>query len=227
MSVDPQRISPEDLRALITEIRNGSEVGQNRSEPDLRGTPWDPALAEPEMSWDDIRVQIAREQAVVDEKLRSKEPVFVITASGSRRVHLPECFHVRHVLDRKQAWAHVLNGDGELTLNHLSLVYAQPHILSRNEVEQLNSYSACQACSPTLDHQQKQWKFNPKPMLAVNLGRKHIGRNVSTPEAEALGQLISHQRIVTVDGIRSITTTTAGSFEGDGTEKYVVAPAQL
>ncbi|MGO4431721.1 hypothetical protein AB4Y88_00025 [Paenarthrobacter sp. RAF9] len=227
MSVDPQRISPEDLRTLITEIRNGGEVGGSRPEPDLRGTPWDPELAEPEMSSNDIRMQIAREQLAVDDKLRSKEPVFVITASGTRRVHLPECFHVRHVLDRKQAWAHVLSGDGALTLNHLSLVYAQPHILSRKEVEQLSSYSACQACSPTLDHQQKQWRFNPKPMLAVNLSQKHMGRNVSTPEGEALGQLISPQRIVTVEGIRSITTTTAGSFERDGTEKYVVSPVEL
>ena len=64
-------------------------------------------------------------------------------------------------------------------------------------------------------------------MLAVNLSQKHIGRNVSTPETEALGQLISHQRIVIVDGSRGIMTTTAGSFEGDGTEKYVVAPVQL
>ena len=225
MSVDPQRISPEDLRTLVTEIRNGSSR-RSGSEPDLRGTPWDPAVAEPDMSWDDIRAQIAREQLEVDEKLRSKEPIFVITASGSRRVHLAECFHVRHVLDRKQAWAHVLNGDGELTLNHLSLVYAQPHILSRTEGEQLNSYVACQVCSPTLDHQQKLWRFNPKPMLAVNLGPKHIGRNVTTPEGKALGQLISHQRIVAAGGIRSITTTTTGSFEGDGDEKYVVAPAE-
>lgn len=226
MSLDPQRISPEDLLTLITEIRNGSTAAQSRSEPDLRGTPWDPALAEPDMSWGDIRAQIAREQLEVDEKLRSKEPVFVITASGSRRVHLAECFHVRHVLDRTQAWALVLNGDGELTLNHLSLVYALPHILSRKEVEQLSSYVACQTCSPTLDHQQKLWRFNPKPMLAVNLGAKHIGRNVTTPEGTALGQLISHQRIVAAGGIRSITTTTTGSFEGDGNEKYVVAPAK-
>jgi hypothetical protein len=178
------------------------------------------------MTWDDIRAQIAREQLVVDEKLRSSEPVFVITASGTRRVHLRECFHVRHVLDRQQAWAHVLNDDGEPTLNHLSLVYAQPHILTRNEVEQLNSYVACQACAPTLDHQQKQWTFHPKPMLALNLGPKHVGRNVTTPEGKALGQLISHQRIVSAHGIRSITTTTTGSFEGDGDEKYVISPRQ-
>jgi hypothetical protein len=51
-----------------------------------------------------------------------------------------------------------------------------------------------------------------------------MGREIATPEGERLGTLVSHQRIVTAEGIRSITTTTERVIEGDGTEKYAVAP---
>lgn len=44
-----------------------------------------------------------------------------------------------------------------------------------------------------------------------------------TPKA-ATWFLVGHQRFVTAEGIRIITTTTERVIETDGTEKYGVAP---
>lgn len=56
-------------------------------------------------------------------------------------------------------------------------------------------------------------------MLALSFGQHHMGRAVFNEDGEELGLLVSHQRIVAADGIRSITTTTRRTFEGNGTEK--------
>lgn len=209
----PRRFSEVDLNNLITEIASGPDNSE-----------WEGSLHGARPTRDSVQRTIAAEQAAVDAKLRSAEPVFVITVSGPRRVHLPGCFHVQHVLDRQKAWETVLEADEDLTQNHLSIVSPPPHILTKAEVEGLNSYVTCQACAPTLDHQKKVWVLNAKPMLATNLGIGHIGRPVTSAAGDPLGQLVSHQRIVTAAGIRSITTTTQGTFEGDGTERYVIGP---
>lgn len=219
----PERISATDLRTLIHEIVTG------RDSPDTK-----PDLVDAErladthgglpLTMSDVYVQIEREQGLVNDLLESTDPVFVITAGGTRRVHLPECFHVRNVLRREEAWRQILDHPEGLTLNHMGLVWAMPEILNRAEVESFRSYVACQVCAPTLNHQKKLWVLNNGPMLATSLKVSHIGRWISTPEGKPLGDLISHQRIVTVDGMTSITTTTETVIEGDGTEKYVVGP---
>lgn len=219
---EPRRLA-EDLNTLITGIAEGAGDFQERTTDEGHGA-WDESFHGPRPSRASIRSQIVAEQAAVDAKLGAAEPVFIITASGSNRVHLPTCFHVQHVLNRAEAWEQLPSDEEVLTPNHLSLVSPPPHILTRAEVERLNSYVTCQTCAPTLDHQKKRWVLNTNPMRATSFDTKHVGRDVTTPDGEFLGSLVSHQRIITADGIRSITTTTQGMFEGDGNEKYVIGP---
>lgn len=223
----PERLSTDELVNLIDEIAagRGSGLVPERTPAD---DPYWPAAdySQPKPSMEDIRAQIKREQETVDSRLRSKEPVFVITASGTRRVHKPECFHVRHTVDRTESWDLVLQNYDKLRPSDLGMVYQMPHVLTRPEVEALNSYVTCQACAPDLDHQRKRFTFPVRPMLALSFGPHHVGRAVFTPEGEVLGLLVSHERIVDVSGIRSVTTTTEQVIEGDGTEKYVVAPKE-
>lgn len=220
----PERLSTNELVSLIDQIAAGR--GSEAFEQIVRTDDpyWPSTYSQPKPALEEIRAQIAREQSEVDEKLRTHEPVFVITAGGTRRVHLPGCFHVRHTLDREEAWSSVLGGYATLRPADFRIVYQVPQILTRREVETLNSYITCQICAPTLDHQRKMFVLNARPVGALGFGPHHIGRAVATPEGEDLGHLVSHQRIVTADGIRSITTTTECVIETDGTEKYAVAP---
>jgi hypothetical protein len=178
----------------------------------------------PKPTLEEFKARITAEQAFVDAKLRSEEPVFVNTASGARRIHTSSCHHVQHTLDRAKCWSFVLDGYATLRPETIRGVYRMPDILTRSEVEALNSYVTCQACAPTLDHPRKRHVLNSGPMKALSFGPQHIGREIATPEGERLGTLVSHQRIMTAEGIRSITTTTKRVIEGDGTEKYAVAP---
>lgn len=223
----PERLSTDELVNLIDEIAAGRGTGlvPDRTPAD---DPYWPAAdySQPKPSMEEIRAQIRREQEAVDSGLRSSEPVFVITASGTRRVHRPDCFHVRHTVDRTESWDLVLKNYDTLRPSDLSMVYRMPHVLTRAQVEALNSYVTCQVCAPDLDHQRKKFSFPVRPMLALSFGPHHVGRAVFTEEGEELGVLVSHQRIVTGDGIRSVTTTTQQTLEGDGTEKYVVAPKE-
>lgn len=218
---DPSRISIDDIRMLIAEIKDAGTAG-----PDLAngaGESWD-HHHENHLSAEDITGRIAYEQKLVDGQLSGGESRYVITASGTRRVHLPECYHVRHVIHRDEAWKYVAATPEPVSFSDLGFVYAMPQILSRDEVEALSSYVACQVCAPTLNHQRKLWVLNTRPMKATSIGLHHIGREVHAEDGAPLGMLVSHQRIVTVAGIRSITTTTETVIEGDGTEKYHVAP---
>jgi hypothetical protein len=131
-----------------------------------------------------------------------------------------------HVLDRTESWGFVLANYDTLRPADLGIVYRMPHLLTRQEVEALNSYVPCQACAPTLDHQRKTFTFPVRPMKTLSFGTHHVGRAVFTLEGDALGNLVSHQRIVSADGVRSITTTTGHVLEGGGEEKYVVAPKE-
>jgi hypothetical protein len=220
----PERLSTNELVSLIDQIAvgRGSEVFSPKPRAD---DPYWPAdFSTPRPALDQIRAQIAYEQETVDEKLRAKDQVFVITASGTRRVHLPGCHHVRHTVDREESWQTVLDNYPTLRPADLGTVYRLPMILTRSEVELLNSYIACQACAPTLDHQRKKYVLNARPMSVLSIAVHHIGRAVATPEGEDLGFLVGHQRIVTADGIRSIMTTTDRVVETDGEEKYLIAP---
>lgn len=220
----PERLSTDELVSLIDQIAVGRGF-EAFSEASRTDDPYWPAdFHTPKPPLGQIQAQIAREQETVDEKLRAQEQVFVITASGTRRVHLPGCHHVTHTVDREEAWRTVLDNYSTLRPADLGSVYRQPLILTRSEVEALNSYISCQACAPTLDHPRKRYVLNARPMSVLSIGVHHIGRAVATPEGEDLGFLVSHQKIVTAEGIRSITTTTERVIETDGTEKLVVAP---
>ncbi|QOD05790.1 hypothetical protein [Pseudarthrobacter sp. BIM B-2242] len=223
----PERLSTDELVSLIDEIAAGRGSGLVPERTPMDDPYWPASdYSQPKPSLEEIRAQIKREQEAVDSRLRSGEDVFVITASGARRVHRPGCWHVRHTVDRTEAWDMVLQGYETLRPADLGMVYRMPHVLSRQEVEALNSYVTCQVCAPGLDHQRKKFTFPVRPMLALSFGAQHVGRAVFTEEGEELGALVSHQRIVTADGIRSITTTTLQTLEGDGTEKYVLAPKE-
>lgn len=222
----PERLSTDELVNLIDEIAAGRGSGLVPDSTPADDPYWPADYTQPKPSLDAIRAQIKREQDIVDAKLRSTEPVFAITASGTRRVHKPDCFHVRHTIDRADAWATVLQNYNTLRPRTLGDIYRMPHLLTRAEVEALNSYVACQACAPALDHQRKKFTFPVRPMVALSFGPQHVGRAVFTPDGDGLGVLVSHQRIVTADGVLSITTTTEQVIEGDGTEKYVVAPKE-
>lgn len=217
----PERLSSDELANLIDQIVSGH--GSRAFTRSSDGY-WSADYYKPKPTLEEIRAQVLREQAAIDGKLRSEEPLFVITASGTRRVHLPTCSHIRHTIDREESWAFVLERYSELRPSDLGLMYRMPHILTRTEVEALNSYIPCRVCAPTLNHPRKIFVLNPKPMLALSFGIHHVGREVATPDGEEIGILLSHQRIITADGIRSITTTTKRVIEGDGTEKYIVAP---
>lgn len=220
----PERLSTDELVNLIEDIAagRGSTLVPDREASD---DPYWPAdYPQPKPSLEAIRSRIAREQAEIDAKLRSGEPTFVITANGTRRVHTSSCYHVQHTIDRAEAWDTVLQKYATLQPRTLGDIYRMPHLLTRAEVEALNSYVACQACAPALAHQRKKFSFPVRPMLALSFGQHHVGRAVFTEEGEELGALVSHQRVVSANGIRSITTTTLQTLEGDGTEKYVVAP---
>lgn len=217
----PERLSSDELANLIEEIVSGRG---SRAFTRPGDGYWPDDYYKPKPTLEEIHAQIGREQSLVDEKLRSEEPVFVITSSGTRRVHLPTCSHVRHTIDREESWAFVLERYSELRPSDLRVLYGMPHILTRSQVEALNSYVPCRVCAPTLDHPRKVFVLNPKPMLALSFGIHHVGREVATAEGNEIGILVSHQRIVTADGIRSITTTTERVIEGDGSEKYIVAP---
>lgn len=222
----PERLSTNELVNLIDEIAAGRGSGlapeQTTDDPYWPGSDY----YQPKPSMDDIRAQIKREQEKVDSKLRSGEPVFVVTASGTRRVHKADCFHVRHAVDRSESWDLALKNYDTLRPSDLGGVYRVPHVLTRSQVEALNSYVTCRACAPDLDHQRKKFTFPVRPMLALSFGPHHVGRAVFTPEGKELGFLVSHKRIVDASGIRSITTTTETVIEGDGTEKYMVAPKE-
>lgn len=222
----PERLSTDELVNLIDQIAagRGSTLAPEREQAD--DPYWPAADYTPKPSLEEFRAQIRREQEAVDSRLRSGEDVFVITASGTRRVHRPGCWHVRHTVDRTEAWDMVLQSYDTLQPADLGMIYRMPHVLSRPEVEALNSYVTCHVCAPGLNHQRKKYSFPARPMLALSFGQHHVGRTVFTEEGEELGALVSHQRIVTADGIRSITTTTLQTLEGDGTEKYVVAPKE-
>lgn len=220
----PERLSTDELVSLIDQIAagRGSEAFNKTARAD---DPYWPAdYYEPKPTLEEIRAQIAREQSAIDEKLRAKEQIFVITASGTRRVHVPSCHHVRHTVNREESWRNVLDNYSTLRPADLGMVYRPPLVLTRSEVEALNSYISCQACAPTLDHPRKRYVLNARPMSVLSIGVHHVGRAVATPEGEDLGFLVSHQRIVTADGIRSVTSTTARVIETDGTEKYIIAP---
>lgn len=205
----PERLTEADIRQLIQDI-----VGGESNVPDYGST---------ELSLEDMRAQVQREQRLVDSELRSKDPAFVMTDGGVRRAHKPSCFHVRHVMDREEAWRYVLTGP--IRVWDLGLVQKMPKILSRFEVEALNSYVTCQACSPTLDHTRKVWRLNAgKPMRSISFGVHHVGREIFTPDGDSLGVLISHQRTITGTGVRSVTVTSKTTIESDGSESYVVAP---
>lgn len=205
----PERLTEADIRQLLQDI-----VGEKADVPDYGSTV---------LSLEEMRAQVQREQHLVDSELRSKDPAFVMTDGGTRRVHAPSCFHVRHVVDREEAWRYVLAGPSRV--RDLGFVQKMPKILSRSEVEELNSYVTCQACSPTLDHTRKVWSFNAgKPMRSVSFGVHHIGREIFTPDGDSLGVLVSHQRTIAGAGVRSVTVTSETTIEGDGSEMYVVAP---
>lgn len=222
----PERLSTDELVNLIDEIAadRGSGLVPERTMADDPCWPSSDYTSKP--SREEIKAQIRREQEVVDSKLRAGQEVFVITASGTRRVHRPGCHHVRHTVDRKESWDLVVQNYATLRPADLGLVYRMPHVLTRPEVEALNSYVTCQACAPDLDHQRKKFSFPVQPMAALSFGLHHVGRPVFTPEGEELELLVSHERIVDVAGIRSVTTTTEHVIEGDGTEKYVVGPRE-
>lgn len=207
---DPSRISADDIRVLIEEIKGPGESWNHHHEDQLAA--------------EDIIKRIAYEQDLIDRQLTGDEQKYVITARGIRRVHLPTCYHVRHVIHRDEAWKYVAATPGPVSFRELEFVYSMPHILTREKVEALSSYVTCQACAPTLNHQRKLWVLNTRPMKATSIGLHHLGREVSTEDGDLLGTLVSHQRIVTAAGIRSITTTTETVIEGDGTEKYHIAP---
>ncbi|QOT19304.1 hypothetical protein [Paenarthrobacter sp. YJN-5] len=219
----PDQLSSDELLNLLHQI-----VGGRGSDSISWIGAEDGVLLEdiygPKPTLEEFKARITAEQAFVDEKLRSEEPVFVNTASGARRIHKPSCHHVRHTLDRVECWSFVLSGYARLRPETIRGVYRLPDILTRAEVEALNSYAACQVCAPTLDHPRKRHILNSGPMKALSFGPSHMGREVATPEGEWLGTLVSHQRIVTAEGVRSVTTTTERVIEGDGTEKYTVAP---
>lgn len=218
------RLSPEELIAMIKEIAAGRG---ERLIPDPDGPAdafWPEDYYESKPSLSDIRTLIAREQHEIDAQLRSSAPVFVITDSGTRRVHLPTCHHVRHTIHRDEAWGLVLKNYDTLRPADMGMVYRLPHILVRPEIEALNSYVTCRVCAPTLDHRRKAYVLNARPMLALSFGIHHLGRAVQTLDGDDLGFLVGHQRIVSAEGIRSITTTTERVIEGDGTEKYLVVP---
>lgn len=206
-----ERISEEDIRQLIVDISGNvrDEVEERDAVPSV----------------DEIKKQLAVEQEIIDAELRDKAPALVITDGGVHRVHLPSCYHVRHVIDREQAWGHVL--EGYRSRSDLALVNRMPRILNRDEVEALNSYVTCQACSPTLNHIKKVWRLNRwKPMRSSSFGMHHIGREIFTPDEEPLGTLISHQRTITAEGVQSLTVTSSTRLEGDGSEMYIVAPRE-
>lgn len=220
----PERLSTDELVNLIDEIASGRGSGLVPERTPVDDPYWPADYYQPKPSLEAIKAKIKREQEEVDAKLGSAEPIFAITASGTRRVHNPTCHHVRHTIDRAEAWDTVLRNYGTLRPRILGDIYRMPYLLTRREVEALNSYVACQACAPALEHQRKKFTFPVRPMLALSFGPHHVGREVFTPEGEELGVLVSHQRIVTGDGVRSVTTTTETVVEGDGTEKYLVAP---
>lgn len=141
---------------------------------------------------------------------------------GTRSTHLPGYHHVRHTAEEIPGGpsSTVTPPAGRPTSARCTAYL----ILTRSEVELLNSYIACQACAPTLDHQRKEYFLNARPMSILSIAVHHIGRAVATPEGEDLGFMVSHQRIVTADGIRSIMTTTDRVVETDGEEKYLIAP---
>lgn len=172
-----------------------------------------------------VLATVRREQVVVDEALHRLSPAFVITAGGKRRVHKPNCYHVAHALDREKAWhfvlSHVQRADTDWDTG---FVYAMPQILGRDEVEQLPSYVACQACAPTLNSQQKIWKGPLKPMAETSLGLHHIGRELFTAEKEALGILVSYEKKVSCAGLQTVVITSTQTIESDGSAKFIVAP---
>ena len=213
---DPERISIEDIRTLIAEVMHQNPAA-DPGDFSQTSTHRQPDLAE-------IREQIAREQLSIDDRLRSAKPVFVVNQATTRRIHAPSCHSIRHQLDREMAWQIFLDNFEHVDINLWGMVSRMPTLMSRAEVEALNSYVACQTCAPTLDHQKKRWVLNSRPMLATSIGPQHLGRSISTPDGDPLGTLVSHQRIVSAAGIESITTTTEHVLRGDGTEKFHLAP---
>lgn len=213
---DPERISIEDIRTLISEVMH-QDLAADSPEFSETSIHRQPDLAE-------VREQIAREQQSVDDRLSATEAVFVVNQATTRRIHLPACHSIRHQVDREIAWQIFLDNFEHVDINLWGMVSRMPTLMSRAEVEALNSYVACQTCAPTLDHQRKRWLLNSRPMLATTIGPQHVGRSVSTPEGKPLGVLVSHQRTVSAAGIESITTTTEHVLRGDGTEKYHIVP---
>lgn len=222
----PERLSADEWVNLIDAIAAGRGSTVFQEEPDEDPYwPSDSYRAKP--SLEDIQEQIRREQAIIDDKLQSGSPIYAVTAYGPNRVHTSTCHHVRHTLDRFEAWAPVVHGYSTLRPATLS-VTKMPRLFTRQEAEALNSYVACTACSPELNHHCKTFSFPVRPMKAKSFGPHHIGRTVFTLEGEELGHFVSHQRIVTAQGIRSITTTTLRVLEGHGDceEQFIVAPRE-
>jgi hypothetical protein len=223
----PERLSTGELVHLIDEIAagRGSTLFPEGGIPEDAYWPSD-FPAKPGL--DAIQDQVKREQSVIDEKLKAGGPIYAVTAYGPNRVHLSTCHHVSHALDRTEAWKAVVEDYATLRPADVR-VTKMPRLFTRQEAEALNSYVVCTVCAPELDHQRKKFRFPARPMKAKSFGLHHVGRAVFTLEGEDLGLFISHQRIVSAQGIRSITTTTQRVIEGHGDceEQFIVAPKDL
>lgn len=152
----------------------------------------------------ELRHQLAdtlRKETALVEKWVSSGDSFVLSDAG--KVHLPSCSDIRAIMDREAAWAPYLEDLERVRDWHgTDNAPPMPALLTRADVEDLASYTACPSCAPTLDHTEK--RATARGWAAVRAGGlnfRHFGTVFSLADGTELGTLTRISRVETADGL--------------------------
>ncbi|MFE6966820.1 hypothetical protein ACFVAJ_17050 [Agromyces sp. NPDC057679] len=143
--------------------------------------------------WRRAPSKIVTEQAAVNFDLREgKELVLRRPRQGVPTVHLHSCPTVINTVHRESAWEGVWAARHSGKPGPAMQLPEMPTMMSVAEVEKLESYTACNRCSPPVQQVKKRRQFPTTPTKLSSLAPKHIDREFMTLDGEPVGKLQSY-----------------------------------
>lgn len=142
-----------------------------------------------------------RKETALVEKWVSSQDCFILSDAG--KVHLPSCSDTQALMDREAAWAPYLDDlERVRDWNGTDNAPPMPALLTRADVEDLASYTACPGCTPALDHTEKRAATRGwTAVQAGGLNFRHFGTMFSLADGTELGALTRISRVETADGL--------------------------
>lgn len=144
--------------------------------------------------FEQLPAQIAEENRMVLAQLQEGRLYLANAVGGSTVIHFAACSSIRHQVDRDEAHQTELARRDQIAGSWHSGpgsndVSKWPNLLTREEVEDLRSYKACQRCNPDTKERRKVAARAQRPSKLSSVGIDRIGREYETVEGEYLGEL--------------------------------------